>query len=91
MDSISILRNANQQLDLFKQEVVNQQNITQLTKQRVQYHVSSQLDLLDSERTTLLAHDQEVVAHGRTIQAILLLVKALGGGYDACYLMRNHD
>ena len=84
LDGIAVLRNANQQLDFYQQEVTNQKEIANLTKQRVKYHLNSQLDFLNSERNVLITIDQEILALGNTIQAVLLLVKALGGGYDVC-------
>lgn len=84
LDGITILRNVHDQFEIFKEEVKNQQQITELTQQRMKAHLNSQLDFLNAERTYLVAKDQEIVTLGNTFQAILSLVKALGGGYDVC-------
>lgn len=85
LDGIAVLRNSEQQLQEYKSQLVQQEDLFKLTALRVSNNLNSGLDYLVSEQNLLMARDQEVAALGNTIQAILLMIKALGGGYDACY------
>lgn len=82
LDGIAILRNADQQLQELKKRQAHQEEVFNLTNLRMEHNLSSKLDYLQSEQNLLLARDQEVVAYGNTLQAILALIKALGGGYE---------
>lgn len=62
----------------------DQEEIFKLTKLRLVHNLNSQLDLLVSERNYLLSQDQKLLALGNTLQAVLSLIKALGGGYNSC-------
>jgi outer membrane protein TolC len=53
---------------------------------RMAHNLSSGLDVLVSEHSLLLVQDSQISTLGSTVQAILSLIKALGGGYQACYI-----
>lgn len=83
LDGMAVLQNENGQLDEFKQEAMHQNEISQLTEMRANHHLSSGLDTLNAQANFLTARDNETISIGRTMMAVLSLVKALGGGYDA--------
>ncbi len=83
LDGIVVLRNNRDQLSAYEQQLKFNRDNLKLVSLRVANNLSSTLDYLTSEESALLAQDQEIVALGNTIQAILELIKALGGGYDA--------
>ncbi len=84
LDAIAILRNRWQRLKEFELKLDYQSEIYRLTHLRTAHSLSNRLDELTSEGNKLLAQDQELLALGNTIQAILELIQALGGGYDNC-------
>jgi NodT family efflux transporter outer membrane factor (OMF) lipoprotein len=84
LTGIAVLRNAVDQLQEFQKQVRLQEELFTLTNLRKAHNLSSEIDYLISEQNVLAAKDQEMVALGNTYQSILLLIKALGGGYDAC-------
>ena len=84
LDGIVVLSNTNQQLEKFKEETAYQADLLHLTELRVAHNLDSDLESLTREGNLLTARDQEMVAYGQTLQAVLSLVKALGGGYKAC-------
>jgi NodT family efflux transporter outer membrane factor (OMF) lipoprotein len=85
LDGIAVLRNSEQQMIEYKKQTQYQSENLKLTNLRVHNNLNSGIDYLVSEYTLLIAQDQELVLIGKTIDAILLLIKALGGGYEACY------
>lgn len=89
LENLALLRNSNEQRIEFTKQSNQQQNIYELTRLRMLHHLNSQQDTLDAEMNRLIAQDQETVALGNTIQAILTLIKALGGGYETCYEAKN--
>lgn len=84
LDGIAVLRNTWQRLQENANKLEHQTKSYQLTNLRVSHSLNNILDQLNSEEIMLMSQDQEVVALGRMIQAILGLIKALGGGYDTC-------
>jgi NodT family efflux transporter outer membrane factor (OMF) lipoprotein len=82
LDGIAQLRNNRDLLKVSQEAVAVQENLFNLTNLRVLHHVDTGLSKLLSEGTYLISKDEEIVAEGKTIQAMLLLIKALGGGYD---------
>ncbi len=82
LDGIAVLRNNAQQRVEFAKAVVYQENLLHLNKLRVSGNLSSSIISLTSLENVYIARDQDVVALGNTVQAMLNLVKALGGGYD---------
>lgn len=84
LDGIAVLQNSDLQLQEYVKTLTYQEENFRLTVLRVQHHLNSKLDYLTSEMNVLTAEEQEVSALGNTILAILSLIKALGGGYDAC-------
>jgi NodT family efflux transporter outer membrane factor (OMF) lipoprotein len=84
LSGIALLQNAEQQLQQYKSRLRAQEELFELTQIRLANHLDSDLDYLISEQNVLGARDQELIALGNTIQSILVLIKALGGGYEAC-------
>lgn len=85
LDGIVLLRSAEAQRLEYKRISESQEGIFKLAEERVKHHIDSSLTSLTYEESVLVARDQEVVALGSTLLAILSLIKSLGGGYDACY------
>lgn len=85
LDGISILRYNERQLNEYRRIAVLDKRNLELTTTRVDNNLSSDLDLLQSKSNALSADDQELVALGNTLQSIVALIKALGGGYNVCY------
>lgn len=81
LDGISILHNTYQQLQEQKKQTAYQDNLYKLSQQLVANNLASKLDDLTSESEKLMALDHETAALNNTLQAILSLVKAIGGGY----------
>lgn len=84
LDGLTLLRSADQQYQQLKIKSDYQEENYKLTGLRRTHNVASSLDYLDSEEAALVARDQEIMALGNTIQAILFLIKSVGGGYDTC-------
>lgn len=85
LESIAILRNSDQQRLEYSRQASQQKNIFELTNLRMQHHLNSLQDTLIAEANMLLSKDLETIALGNTLQSILSLIKALGGGYEICY------
>lgn len=81
LEGIAILRNSEQQRLEYALQAGQQKSIFELTNLRMLHHLNSQQDSLSAEMNMLDAQNQEVIALGSTIQAVLSLIKALGGGY----------
>lgn len=84
LDAIAILRNQKLQLDTWNQQWQQLENILHLSDLRLNNGLDSNLDYLAHKQNMLSAYDQEIVALGSTLQAVLSLIKALGGGYNPC-------
>lgn len=82
LDALSNIRYANQQLQEFKQETSNQNDISALVAEREKRHIGSDLDVLNSQQSLLVAKNREALAQEKSILTILSLIKALGGGYS---------
>jgi NodT family efflux transporter outer membrane factor (OMF) lipoprotein len=83
LDGIALLTNTELQLKEADEVLNFQEGIFQLTTLRVASSLDSNLTFLNREADFLNARAQEVIAFGDTLQALLSLIKALGGGYDA--------
>ncbi len=84
LDGIAVLRNAEAQENETNRYLEYQEKNFEITERRIKNHLSSGLDYLDGLQKVLEAQDQQTNARGKTIQAILSLIKALGGGYEVC-------
>jgi NodT family efflux transporter outer membrane factor (OMF) lipoprotein len=84
LTSLSVLQKAERQWQEFKNIAENQNNLLMLTQQRMTSNLNSDLDYLISEENLLVSKDQLTIAFGNTIEAILSLIKSLGGGYGNC-------
>ncbi len=85
LDGLSTLRNRDQMLRVIRTTVGQQEELYLLSNLRVQHNLNSGIEDLVREHSLLQIRDQEVAALGNTLQAILALIKALGGGFDVCY------
>ncbi len=83
LDALSITRNSHKQLQQFAKETIHREHIVKLTELREEFNIASNLDKINVQQQLLLARDQEIIAKASTINAILSLIKALGGGYEA--------
>lgn len=84
LDGLAILKNNSEQWEEYKKQLTFQEENLRLTSLRIKHHIDSGIDYLVREQSVLVAEDQEIIALGNTLQAILSLIKALGGGYQAC-------
>lgn len=85
LEGIAVLRNSELQLNELKKNLEYQQELFTLTRQLIENNLNSDLDYLVSQQSVLIAQDQEIITLGNMIQALLSLIKALGGGYeDGC-------
>lgn len=84
LSSLVLLRNTKQQKESLSDRLEKQENILNLTQLRLEHHLNSELDYLKAEWNTLIARDELVEVTGEMIQALLSLIKALGGGYHVC-------
>lgn len=85
LDGLAVLRNIELQLKESRKILSTQQKNESLTNLLVVHNLDSGLSQLNSESNVLIAKDKEIEMLGETFQAILSLIKALGGGYTACY------
>ncbi len=85
LDGIAVLRNQMDQLQVLEAKSSTQEKLYNLSALRVEHNIDTNLDKYLSQGTYLVSQDEEVVAEGNAVQAMLALIKALGGGYDTCY------
>ena len=83
LDALALVKNFSNQLKELKNTTQYQAKILNLTKDRLVEHVATGLDQLNSQKQYVIILDQEMIAWGKMMQAVLNLVKALGGGYYA--------
>ena len=81
LEGITLLRNANYQLQELKNVTSSQTINFDLMAQRVSHNLNSRLDYLTSEELMLRAKLQEAQGLGNIYRSIVTLIKALGGGY----------
>jgi len=82
LDGIALVTYAEKELGQAKEALDSQEHLLYLSALRVEHNLDSNLDFLNNEANFLNAQNQEVTALGNTLQGILSLIKALGGGYD---------
>lgn len=58
-----------------------QEKLYAFTVLRMTHNLNSNLDVLVNEGNVLRARDRELMALGSVLHAMLVLIKALGGGY----------
>ncbi len=83
LDGITRLRKSRDATERLDEEAGNQDRIAELTQMKQKYNVVSDIDTLNQQQQTLYAKDAALQSKGNEIDAFLLLIKALGGGYDA--------
>lgn len=84
LDGLASLQNSEKQVEVFGKIANDQRELLRLTTLRVENNISSNLDKLLREEALLEAEDNEIAALGNKIDAILNLIKAIGGGYECC-------
>lgn len=84
LESLKILMVAHAKLDVAIQTTNLQSELLSISKERFQNHLDSELAILKSENDLLWTQDQKCLLLGNTIQSMLSLIKALGGGYHTC-------
>lgn len=84
LDGISILCYSKKKEEEYRKIVNDREKLFKLTSLRTAHNLGSILDIIKTEEDLLLALDQQIIAEGATIQAMLSLIKALGGGYQTC-------
>jgi len=86
LNGLALLRNAEQQLQVYRTKVSQQNELFEVSRLRAQNNLDSGLNTLISLQNLIIAQDQELIALGNTFQAVIALIKALGGGYETCYI-----
>lgn len=81
LDGIATLRNTHQQLAEYEKMTGFQEKLYAFTVLRMTHNLNSNLDVLVNEGNVLRARDRELMALGSVLHAMLVLIKALGGGY----------
>jgi len=81
-DALSDLRFLSTQFDALKQAVASARQAADLTDKRYRAGRVSYLEVVVSERTALAAEVLAVRALGQRLQTSVILVKALGGGWE---------
>ena len=85
LESLALVRTFHQQLKQYQVKVKAQRDVDRLMKLRVENKLNNKLDELTTELSVLIANNQELDALENVIEAILSLIKSIGGGYDVCY------
>lgn len=85
LEAITLVKSFDEQLTELQKRTARKEEVYRLTVLRMENNISSQVDVYAAEQDWLLAKDLEILGLGNKIQAILSLVKALGGGYESCY------
>ena len=82
-DAISQVEELTTERDRLRQAVADQDGSYQLANRAYRAGVSSYLDVLDAERTLLVAELALAAVEGQRLIAMISLYKSLGGGWDA--------
>lgn len=82
-DAVVLQREARERLQTRAAQVATLKQLVALAEKRVAAGVSSQLELLDAQRNLLGAEQAWAQAWGAQQSALLAMVRALGGGFDA--------
>lgn len=85
LEGLALLRNSEERRQEYSLQALQQKNIFELTTLRMQNRLNSMQDTLLAEENMLIAQDDAAIALGNTMQSIITLIKALGGGYEICY------
>lgn len=82
LTSLAVLKNSNQRLIEAEKKAANQEKLFELTTLRARHNLGNNLDELTIQGNYLRSQEQEIISLERTLQALLDLIKALGGGYE---------
>jgi len=83
LDGFTVLRSQEEQLKAYDTKRAFEEKNCSLVRLRVAHNMDSHLDYLSCRETFLLAQDGELTSLAGTYHALLLLIKSLGGGYEA--------
>ena len=84
LNGIALVQNAEKQLAQAAAMREYQEGLNNYADLRAAENISSNLQTLPSQANNLTSLDEEMVALGNILQSVLLLIKALGGGYGSC-------
>jgi outer membrane protein TolC len=84
LDGVALVRNYERQLAQAAEMRQFQQRLDEYSELRLGKNLNSHLNTLSSQSDSLSAKDRETMVLGEVLQALLLLIKALGGGYGTC-------
>lgn len=82
-DALTAQKEAKERLLARREQVQSLQRLVDLAQKRVDAGVSSQLELLDAQRALLATQIDWALAWGTQQSALLAVIKALGGGFQA--------
>lgn len=80
-DQVTILKTADEELDIQNMQVGNRDQNRKLMQHRYQYALSNLLEVLDAEELFLQQEYMQIKAEYKRILSAIQLIKALGGGY----------
>ncbi|MDP1836768.1 MAG: efflux transporter outer membrane subunit [Chlamydiales bacterium] len=83
LDGITTVQATSKQLEHSQYQCDNVRSMLECIESRLQSNLASRVDVLATEERLILTCDQQALMLGNTLQSILSLVKALGGGYHA--------
>ncbi len=81
-DSLSDLHHLSTQTVALRQAVISARDAAELSGKRYRAGLVSYLEVVDSERTALVAEQLATQLQGQRLQASVSLIKALGGGWE---------
>ena len=82
-DALAELRLLAQAIEAQQHAVTSAQHAVELTMNQYQAGTVSYLNVMNAQATALTNEEAEVELQGRSLLAVVHLVKALGGGWDA--------
>lgn len=84
VDGVTTVQTLHKQLKASAEQVQDKEGLQLCMQARLEANLASKLDALRSEQAKWVECDREATVRGGMFQATLGLIKALGGGYDAC-------
>lgn len=82
LEGIAVLKNSWQHFFEMRKKADLQKHYNELISLKAAHSLASGLDELTSQGNWYLSYDQKLEAEGRTLQAMIELIQALGGGYE---------
>lgn len=84
LDGIQILQATRKQYALSQDQLSIQSHLYELSELKKRGNLSSNFEVLTSRSSYLLRQDDTLQYLGRTLESILQLIKAIGGGFSVC-------